>query len=50
VGLSVNTSALPRELRASYLEELRQRHHVPAVDPLIDGCADIVALAVSLFG
>jgi uncharacterized NAD-dependent epimerase/dehydratase family protein len=50
VGLSVNTSALPRELRASYLEELRHRHHVPAVDPLIDGCADIVTLTVSLFG
>lgn len=42
VGLSVNTSALPRELRATYLEEMRLRHHVPAVDPLIDGCDEIV--------
>ncbi len=49
VGLSVNTSAVPRELRASYLEELRLRHKVPAVDPLIDGCADIVAFLRSLF-
>lgn len=49
VGLSVNTSALPRELRASYLEELRQRHDVPAVDPLIDGCDEIVAHLRSVF-
>ncbi|HEX5787119.1 MAG TPA: DUF1611 domain-containing protein [Woeseiaceae bacterium] len=49
VGISVNTSALPRELRASWLEELRQRHHVPAVDPLIDGCAEIVEHLRSVF-
>jgi uncharacterized NAD-dependent epimerase/dehydratase family protein len=41
-GICVNTSALPRELRASYLEDLRERHGVPAVDPLIDGCGDLV--------
>ncbi|MGA8204342.1 MAG: DUF1611 domain-containing protein [Woeseiaceae bacterium] len=43
VGISVNTSALPTDLRASYLETLREKHGVPAVDPLIDGCADVVA-------
>ena len=42
VGISVNTSALPTDLRASYLETLREKHGVPAVDPLIDGCADVV--------
>jgi len=50
VGISVNTSAIPAELRSSYLEELRRRHKVPAVDPLIDGCADIVEFLRSLFG
>ncbi len=49
VGISVNTSAVPRELRASYLEELRQRHHVPAVDPLIDGCDEIVSFLRTVF-
>jgi uncharacterized NAD-dependent epimerase/dehydratase family protein len=49
VGISVNTSALPRELRASYLEELRQRHHVPAADPLIDGAGEIVEFIRSVF-
>lgn len=43
VGISVNTSALPSGLRASYLETLREKHGIPAVDPLIDGCADLVA-------
>ncbi len=42
VGISVNTSALLTDLRASYLETLREKHGVPAVDPLIDGCADMV--------
>jgi uncharacterized NAD-dependent epimerase/dehydratase family protein len=42
VGICVNTSRLPRELRLSYLEELRDRHRLPTVDPLIDGCGDLV--------
>ena len=42
VGISVNTSALPADTRISYLETLRVKHGVPAVDPLIDGCGDIV--------
>jgi len=50
VGISVNTSSLPRELRASWLESLRQEHGVPAVDPLIDGCDEIVANVRSVFG
>ncbi|MEZ5498277.1 MAG: DUF1611 domain-containing protein [Steroidobacteraceae bacterium] len=43
VGVSVNTSALPGTKRIDYLAVLRDRHGLPAVDPLIDGCGDIVA-------
>jgi D-glutamate N-acetyltransferase len=44
VGICVNTSALPRERRGPYLEALRERHGLPAVDPVIDGCGEIVNL------
>ena len=42
IGISVNTSALFGQERIDYLAELRQRHGIPAVDPLIDGCDDLV--------
>ncbi len=42
IGISVNTSALDGQERLDYLAELRQRHGVPAVDPLIDGCDELV--------
>ena len=42
IGISVNTSALDGQERLDYLNDLRQRHGVPAFDPLIDGCGEIV--------
>jgi len=42
VGICVNTSGLSKDRREPYLDELQRRHGVPAVDPLIDGCADLV--------
>ena len=42
VGICVNTSGLDTDRREPYLEELHQRHNVPAVDPLIDGCDELV--------
>ncbi len=42
VGICVNTSGLYEEGRMPYLENLRSRHGVPAVDPLVDGCNDLV--------
>jgi len=42
VGISVNTSGLARGEREDYLEKLRRRHGVPAVDPLVDGCGALV--------
>lgn len=42
IGLCVNTSTLSPEKRMSCLQDLRDRHRVPAVDPLIDGCGEIV--------
>jgi uncharacterized NAD-dependent epimerase/dehydratase family protein len=42
VGICVNTSSLDADRREPYLEELRRRHNVPAVDPLIDGCDELV--------
>lgn len=43
VGISVNTSALAREDREGYLTELAAETGLPCIDPLIDGCAAIVA-------
>jgi uncharacterized NAD-dependent epimerase/dehydratase family protein len=42
VGVSVNTSSLPEAERAGYLESLRAETDLPCVDPLVDGCSDIV--------
>jgi len=42
IGLCVNTSTLSPEKRKSLLQDLRDRHGLPAVDPLIDGCGEIV--------
>jgi len=50
VGIAVNTSTLPVRKRSAYLEALAAEHGVPAVDPLIDGCSDIVAYVRKTFG
>jgi uncharacterized NAD-dependent epimerase/dehydratase family protein len=42
VGVSVNTSGLPPEDRAGYLDRLRAQTGLPCVDPLADGCRAIV--------
>jgi uncharacterized NAD-dependent epimerase/dehydratase family protein len=42
IGLSINTSALAGQDRLDYLDGLRQRHGIPAVDPLVDGCDELV--------
>ena len=42
VGICVNTSSLDGPQRESYLQELHRRHNVPAVDPVIDGCDELV--------
>jgi uncharacterized NAD-dependent epimerase/dehydratase family protein len=49
VGISVNTSSLPREKRLDYLHDLRQETGLPCVDPLIDGCGAIVSHIKQLF-
>lgn len=42
VGISVNTSALAGKERTTYLAELSAQTGLPCVDPLIDGCGEIV--------
>ena len=42
VGISVNTSQLSPTRRESYLSELANETGLPCVDPVIDGCGDIV--------
>ena len=42
VGVSVNTSGLDAERRASYLAELSAELGLPCVDPIQDGCDAIV--------
>lgn len=42
VGISVNTSALPTQVRLEYLTNLSKETGLPCVDPLIDGCGAIV--------
>jgi uncharacterized NAD-dependent epimerase/dehydratase family protein len=42
VGISVNTSALSKEERTTHLAELSAKTGLPCVDPLIDGCGEIV--------
>jgi uncharacterized NAD-dependent epimerase/dehydratase family protein len=49
VGISINTSALPLEERMQYLSELSAKTGLPCVDPLIDGCGDIVRHIQQLF-
>lgn len=43
VGISINTTALPRADRMGYLGHLSREHGLPCVDPMIDGTAAIVA-------
>ena len=42
VGICVNTSTLQGPQRVAYLDDLRRRFLVPAVDPLIDGCGELL--------
>ena len=42
VGISLNTSGLSMDERDSYLNALRKETSLPCVDPLIDGCDDIL--------
>lgn len=42
VGVSVNTSKLPSNERAAYLDSLAEDTNLPCVDPLVDGCDAIV--------
>lgn len=42
VGVSVNTSSLASGARRRYLDRMREETGLPCVDPLLDGCADIV--------
>jgi len=49
VGVSVNTSSLSEEERAGYLARLRAETGLPCVDPLADGCGDIVDCIAGAF-
>ncbi len=42
VGISVNMSKIPFDLREQYLENLAGETGLPCIDPLIDGCDTIV--------
>ncbi len=42
VGISVNTSQLPKLERTQYLARLSEETGLPCLDPLIDGCGAIV--------
>jgi len=42
VGISINTSQLPKDERMDYLARLSDKTGLPCVDPLIDGCKAIV--------
>ena len=43
IGISVNTSCLPKEKRIPYLEQLAQETQLPCVDPILTGCEALVA-------
>lgn len=43
VGISVNTQALTGHERESFLANLAAEHQLPCVDPLVTGCAPIIA-------
>jgi len=49
VGVSVNTSALPKHERTAWLENLSAETGLPCIDPLIDGCDPIVRHIAGLF-
>jgi uncharacterized NAD-dependent epimerase/dehydratase family protein len=49
VGVSVNTSGLDTERRASYLAELSAELGLPCVDPIQDGCDAIVDKVIAEF-
>lgn len=42
IGISVNTSKLSEEQRQLYLSGLKRETDLPCVDPLINGCNDII--------
>jgi len=42
VGVSVNTSTLPRAKRSAYLAAISLQTGLPCIDPLADGCDSIV--------
>lgn len=42
VGISLNTSGLSKDDRVNYLNNLRKETNLPCVDPLVDGCEDIL--------
>ncbi|NEZ04975.1 DUF1611 domain-containing protein [Wenzhouxiangella sp. XN201] len=50
VGVSVNTSKLPADERAAYLDKLAEETGLPCVDPLIDGCNGIVEHLLDTLG
>jgi uncharacterized NAD-dependent epimerase/dehydratase family protein len=41
-GISINTSGLPVGERTNYLAALSKETSLPCVDPLIEGCDEIV--------
>lgn len=49
VGISLNTSGLSMDERDSYLNVLRKETSLPCVDPLIDGCDDILLHMKKIF-
>ena len=49
VGISVNTSLLPPSERETYLARLADEYELPAVDPLKEGTAAIVARLIAEF-
>jgi uncharacterized NAD-dependent epimerase/dehydratase family protein len=49
VGISINTSGLPEEERASYKQQLSETTGLPCVDSVLDGCEAIVEYMQSHF-
>lgn len=49
VGISVNTSRLPKDQRENYLAALSAETGLPCVDPLIDGCGAIVDYIIRIY-
>ncbi|MDP6339248.1 MAG: DUF1611 domain-containing protein [Candidatus Marinimicrobia bacterium] len=42
VGVSINTFGLPTNTREEYLKNLRTETGLPCIDPLVEGCGDIL--------